>query len=89
MSRKRATPEDPRGLIAESYCIEDLDDATARSIFLDWAVSDAGDDPLARIQILYDRYGANEPDHPMSQLLREGLAKPQMRRRGRRNSKID
>lgn len=88
MSLKNATPEDPRGLIAESYHIENLDEQSARSIFLDWAMNDASVDPIATIQILYDRYQGDFPAHPMTLILQEGLSKPvQKTRKGRRTSK--
>ncbi len=84
MSLKRATKEDPRGLIAESYFIDEIDEATARSIFLDWAMNDSGQDPLERIQTLYNRHGLVAPEHPMSQILLAGLKNPERsKRRGR------
>lgn len=49
--------------------------AECRSIFLDWAMFD--DHPLpqpARLQALLERHGAAHPDHPMTAILREGLA---------------
>ncbi len=87
MSRKRSSLEDPRGVIAESYVIEGLTDAQARSIFMDWAMMDAGEEPMAMMEVLLARFENSHPDHPMTRLLQEGLsqqAKPQ--RRGRRRS---
>jgi hypothetical protein len=77
---------DPKGLIRESYRIEGIGPAECRSIFLDWAISiPAGTDAGALIPGLLDLYGA-APDHPMTQVLREGLGKsrPPTRRGGRR-----
>lgn len=77
---------DPKGLIRESYRIEGIGLAECRSIFLDWAISvPAGVDARALIPGLVQLYGAH-PDHPMTQVLREGLpeAPPPARRGGRR-----
>ncbi len=76
---------DPKGLIFESYRIEGIQMAECRTIFLDWALSlpedlEAGE----AIAVLIERYGA-ERDHPMTQVLREGLG--QARRTGRRGGR--
>ncbi|MFW2587047.1 hypothetical protein [Sagittula sp. SSi028] len=72
---------DPKGLIRESYRIEGITLSECRSIFLDWALSVPVDaDSAAMIGELLDTYGA--ADHPMTQVLREGLqsqAKPKRR----------
>ena len=71
---------DPKGLIAEAYKIDGITAAECRSIFLDWALNLEGDSTSA-LNILLERHG--QDDHPMTQVLREGLsasAKP--RRRG-------
>jgi hypothetical protein len=73
---------DPRGLILESYRIDGITDGECRSIFLDWALAIENDTPIA-INAMLERYGTDFPNHPMTQVLREGLettAKP--RRRG-------
>jgi hypothetical protein len=78
---------DPKGLIRESYRIEGIGLPECRSIFLDWAISvPAGTDAHALIPELLAHYGAEAPDHPMTQVLREGLAAPAQggRRGGRR-----
>jgi hypothetical protein len=77
---------DPKGLIRESYRMEGIGLAECRSIFLDWAISvPAGVEARALIPALLEHYGA-APDHPMTQVLREGLpdAPPPARRGGRR-----
>ena len=77
---------DPKGLIRESYRIEGIGLAECRSIFLDWAISiPAGTEGRALIPGLLEVYG-EAPDHPMTQVLREGLAEavPSGRRGGRR-----
>lgn len=76
---------DPKGLIRESYRIEGITAGECRSIFLDWALSHPQDDHKPLIKSLLDRYGAAS-EHPMSAVLREGLASAAapVRRGGRR-----
>ncbi len=78
---------DPKGLIREAYRIEGITPGECRSIFLDWALSvDADGDARAPIEALIDRYGADHPDHPMTEVLHEGrqAAKAPKRRGGAR-----
>lgn len=73
---------DPRGLIREAYRME-IGPAECRTILLDWALGlpTAGPAEIAR---LLDLYAAENPDHPMTAVLREGLAQPSAPwRRGR------
>lgn len=76
-------PADPKGLIRESYRIDGISDAECRSILMDWALSLSADqDPRVAIASLLAQYGA--PGHPMTALLREGLAPvPERAGRGR------
>jgi hypothetical protein len=77
---------DPKGLIRESYRIDGIGLAECRSIFVDWAISlPAGVEARAAIPLLLELHG-DAPDHPMTQVLREGLADPAptSRRGGRR-----
>ncbi|WGH80423.1 hypothetical protein [Jannaschia ovalis] len=70
--------DDPKGLIREAYRIEGISPAECRSIFLDWALS--VEDARAAIPRLLQ----GRPEHPMTDVLREGLAEvPQGRRGGR------
>ncbi|MEM0934958.1 MAG: hypothetical protein AAGJ91_03510 [Pseudomonadota bacterium] len=70
-------PNDPKGLIRESYRIEGITLAECRSIFMDWALSLPSETPPATaIEDLLGRYGAGAPDHPMTQVLRAGRAAP-------------
>ncbi len=81
------TADDPKGLIRESYRIEGISDAECRSILVDWALSvPDGRDPQAALKALLLRYGAAAPDHPMTGLLREGLAPRPTRPRGGRRA---
>jgi hypothetical protein len=78
---------DPKGLIRESYRIDGIGLAECRSIFLDWAISiPAGTEARDLIPGLIALYGADAADHPMTEVLREGLATPAPagRRGGRR-----
>ncbi|WP_420863867.1 hypothetical protein [Algirhabdus cladophorae] len=81
---------DPKGLIRESYRIEGITAGECRSIFLDWAINmKPSDDPAAHIHVVLDHYGAAAPDHPMSQVLRDGLRpKPAAKRRGGRAARL-
>jgi hypothetical protein len=82
---------DPKGLIRESYRIDGIGLAECRSIFLDWAISiPAGADAHALIPDLLAHYGPAAPDHPMTQVLREGLAAPAPGgRRGGRRARLE
>ena len=73
---------DPKGLIADAYRIEGIGLPECKSIFLDWALSLPVDaEPSAAIEALLARHGPE--DHPMTQVLRDGLTKPaRPRRRG-------
>lgn len=74
---------DPKGLIRESYRIEGITESECRSIFMDWALSQPDPDARPHIAALLESYGNQNPAHPMTGVLREGLgAAPQARRRG-------
>ena len=71
---KKGTPDDPKGLISESYLIEGITAEECRTIFLDWALSlpDACDSRTV-LERLVARYAPDAPDHPMTGVMREGL----------------
>ncbi len=78
---------DPKGLIRESYRIEGITEAECRSIFLDWAIGvPVGVEAREMVTALLERYGAANPDHPMTEVLKGGLgtADRPMRRGGAR-----
>ncbi len=77
-------PLDPKQLICESYRIEGIGPGECRSIFLDWALSlPEGQDVQAALAALVARYEPSNPDHPMTQVLRDGSsAAAAPRRRG-------
>ncbi|WP_172294107.1 hypothetical protein [Pseudoruegeria sp. HB172150] len=73
---------DRSGLIREAYRIEGITPAQCRSIFMEWALKlPEGTSPHEAITRLLQEYA--DPDHPMTQVLKEGLApQPKPRRRG-------
>ena len=75
---------DPKGLIHEAYRIDGITASQCRSIFLDWALNlPAEADTDSVLRDLLTRHGATAPDHPMSDVLRQGLTKlTNPRRRG-------
>lgn len=69
---------DPRALIQEAYRIDGIGLPECRSIFMDWALSLPSDaDMRSLLPDLLARHSVNAEDHPMSVVLREGLAKPE------------
>lgn len=83
--RKGELDVDPRGLIDEAYRMV-LSAEDCRSILFDWALGLPGPAGPAEIATLLARYGPEHPDHPMTAVLREGIAAPgqPIRRRRRR-----
>ncbi len=77
-------PNDPKGLIREAYNIEGIALPECRSIFLDWALSlPNGQDQTQALSELHAAYAAQDPDHPMTQVISEGLQASQApKRRG-------
>jgi hypothetical protein len=77
-----ASDLDPGGLIAEAYRIDGITPSECRSIFLDWALKlPPGIDARDAITDLLARHGAQDEGHPMTSVLREGLAPPPSARR--------
>ncbi len=77
-------PNDPKGLIREAYRIDGIALPECRSIFLDWALSlPQASDQKQALAALHKVYSAQQADHPMTQVLHEGLqSAPSPRRRG-------
>ncbi|MFQ6553344.1 hypothetical protein AAD018_013485 [Aestuariibius insulae] len=73
----------------EAYRIEGIAASECRSIFLDWVLTvPDGEAVRPRIETLLMSYGIVEPDHPMTQVLRDGLgAMAEPRRRGGRRAR--
>ncbi|MCO4849029.1 MAG: hypothetical protein KC448_13790 [Yoonia sp.] len=81
-------PNDPRGLIQESFRIDGIDLGQCRTVFLDWALGHGApyDDALVA---LLARYADQPEDHPMKATLRAALAKPPATgRRGGRAARV-
>ena len=67
---------DPRGLIYESYRIDGIVVEECRSIFLGWALGQPQEaDMQAALSELMAEYGNANPDHPMTSVITEGLAR--------------
>ena len=82
---EKGLDQDPKGLIREAFRIDGITPSQCRSIFLDWALSlPAGQDTHAAIGILLARHAGDAPaDHPMREVLRQGLTQlTNPRRRG-------
>ena len=75
---------DPKRLIREAYNIDGIEKPECRSIFLDWALSlPEGQESRGAITAMLERYRGDHPDHPMTEVLSEGLeAARAPRRRG-------
>lgn len=83
---KGRLPIDPRGLIEEAYRME-LGPADCRTVFFDWALGLPEGAGHAEVAALLDHYGPGHPDHPMTAVLREGLAHPPPAIRRRRRDR--
>jgi len=86
---KQTSADDPRGMIAEAYNIDGIPEPECRSIFLDWALEprDSGEMRAAAARLL-DGYQNTDPDHPMTNILKESLVElsgTPKRRGGRRS----
>ncbi|WP_299982856.1 hypothetical protein [uncultured Ruegeria sp.] len=77
-------PNDHKGLIREAYRIDGITLPECRSIFLDWALSLPEErDQQQALTDLHSIYSSKAADHPMTQVLAEGLQAAQApRRRG-------
>ena len=73
----RLEEADPKGLVRESYRIDGISMGECRSIFVDWALSlPQGREVPDALRALIAHYGADAPDHPMTETLTAGLAAP-------------
>ena len=65
---------DEKGLIFEAYNIESIDSSSCRIILFDWLISlDPDVDQRMAINELLKVYSSKFPNHPMTELLIEGL----------------
>lgn len=81
-------PNDPRGLIQESFRIDGIDLGQCRTVFLDWALGHGA--PFdAAVAALLARYSDQPADHPMNVTLRSALEQPPTAaRRGGRAARL-
>ena len=76
---------DEKGLIFEAYNIENIDLNSCRTIFFDWVVSlDPSINQREAINELLETYSRMFPNHPMTELLIEGLNQNLVIRRRKR-----
>ncbi|WP_380052613.1 hypothetical protein ACFE33_09325 [Falsihalocynthiibacter sp. SS001] len=84
---------DPKHVIRESFAMPDITAAECRSIFVDWALNvPAGVDAKVALSALLQHHSDAPADHPMLEVLREGLLEPTVKGRrggwsGRRTSR--
>lgn len=75
--------DDPKALIHEAYRIDGITEPQCRAIFFDWALGLPGEEePRAVIGRVLEQYKGDNPDHPMTAVLTEGLghaARPKRR----------
>jgi hypothetical protein len=64
---------DPRGMIFEAYRIEGISLEECRMIFLDWAMHTPQGDMKIYLQELLVEYEHSNENHPMTQVIKEGL----------------
>jgi hypothetical protein len=65
---------DPKALIFESFRMEGITASECRTIFLDWALSlPVEHDTASSLKLLIEKYAADNPDHPMMDVMRQGL----------------
>ena len=67
---------DQKGLIFEAYNIGNIDSSSCRVIFFDWLIAlDQRINQGEAITELLKAYSSRFPNHPMTELLMEGLEK--------------
>lgn len=72
---KKGDAQDPKGLVFESYRMEGITKPECRTIFLDWALSlPLEQDTAQTIVKLLEQYRPSYENHPMTEVLSEGLA---------------
>ena len=83
--------EDPRGLLFEAYRMDGITSPECKTIFLDWVLGLAGDLNIhMAIKAALNEYQIQNPKHPMTQVLIDGLGddKNVKRRRGGRLGRL-
>ena len=65
---------DEKGLIFEAYNIDNIDSSSCKIIFFDWLISlDPSINQDKAVKDLLEAYSPKFPNHPMTELLTEGL----------------
>ena len=86
---KYSVANDPKGLIFEAYRMDGISSEDCRSIFFDWVLGLKPElNAIDELTTLYNLYVKNNPSHPMSQVIEEGLSnfnRKRIRRGGRQN----
>lgn len=77
---------DHRGMIFEAYQIPNIHEQECRAIFLDWAIGAPQGDMKTFLETFIEVYGNNNPDHPMTKIILEGLQGSQ--NKGRRGGRL-
>ncbi len=79
---------DPRNLISDIYAMETISKSECRTVFLDWVLGLPEDaDVQNYMKMFHDQYSSTHPDHPMTEIFREGIEQKNRRRarKGRGN----
>ena len=81
---------DPRGMIYEAYRIEGVSLEECRMIFLDWALNTPQGDTNAHLDEWLVEYEADNTNHPMTHVIRDGLKSSSnvAKRRGGRLARV-
>ncbi len=79
---------DPRGMIYEAYRIEGVSLEECRMIFLDWAMNTPVGNMQDFLNQLLTEYETDNPDHPMTDVIKEGQKSAKSKRRGGRSSRV-
>ena len=79
---------DPRGMIYEAYRIDGVTLEECRMIFLDWAMNTPVGNMQDYLKQLLAEYEANNQDHPMTAVIKEGQKSATSKRRGGRAARV-
>ena len=76
---------DKRGVIYDAYRMDGIREEECRSIFLDWVMGiPLEEDVSGYIALMFDHYTAHYPNHPMTNILKDGNVQKPPIRKGRR-----
>lgn len=64
---------DPAGLFRDAFSIKNISKEDCKVIFLNWVVANTSTNSMqSNIISLLEEYGTRFPDHPMTEILKEG-----------------